>query len=630
MKNITNVITSPYGHIDSKFNEAYHKIDNVYQLLKSYELIDKINIINTNTTSINNVSNNITPIISVGNNISSIIGVSLKLTILQSIYDNLNSILFFNGNHINALEYLGLTGISNNNDTLKKMFEDVITGKKNFIANNVSINNPDSSTNSSLQLKTSTNVIKGFVLLDEANDKLRITKTDGTTVTSAIDLYNDRIEINGTRLYINNGDLGSAVDLNDIIIDGYYNQNNNSDAISGNNYPVDLAGTLSVKADGSIIYQTYQTYNSSGTYYRSKYNGTWYTWRKLFDTGNDGTGSSLNADTLDGYDAASFRNASLLATGTVPNAVLPLIITSDITGTAANATLFNNQNSSYYKNATNLNDGTLANARLSTDVVKMNGEIGGSVNLNSYQTTGYYKQSTNADAQTGTNYPNAVAGILLVINAGNIIYQQYQEYDGTDLHFRSSYNGSWFSWKKVIHTSNDGSGSGLDADLLDGQSSAYYRNPANLTGGIVPDAVLPSLITADITGSAVKLNGQLAAYYNNATNLNTGTIPGARLPVKQSWTPTNVDSYVSTDCVYVDLGSCIVLSFNVALSSTNKINNLPYTAENRVPFIVHRATADVQGSFEGQAFFAQVSGNSIQINTNDDGNYQGTVTLIKN
>lgn len=38
----------------------------------------------------------------------------------------------------------------------------------------------------------------------------------------------------------------------------------------------------------------------------------------------------------------------------------------------------------------------------------------------------------------------------------------------------------------------DGSGSGLDADLLDGQDSAYYRNAANLSSGTVPDSRLPA------------------------------------------------------------------------------------------------------------------------------------------
>ncbi|MDX5370596.1 MAG: hypothetical protein LPL29_14595 [Alphaproteobacteria bacterium] len=61
----------------------------------------------------------------------------------------------------------------------------------------------------------------------------------------------------------------------------------------------------------------------------------------------------------------------------------------------------------------------------------------------------------------------------------------------------------------LIHTGNDGAGSGLDADLLDGQHGSYYRNASNLNAGTVPNARLPSnahgtrtVSTGDPTGGA--------------------------------------------------------------------------------------------------------------------------------
>jgi len=48
----------------------------------------------------------------------------------------------------------------------------------------------------------------------------------------------------------------------------------------------------------------------------------------------------------------------------------------------------------------------------------------------------------------------------------------------------------------------DGSGSGLDADLLDGQDSSFYRNASNLNSGTIPDARLPASISSNITGNA--------------------------------------------------------------------------------------------------------------------------------
>ena len=70
---------------------------------------------------------------------------------------------------------------------------------------------------------------------------------------------------------------------------------------------------------------------------------------------------------------------------------------------------------------------------------------------------------------------------------------------------------------------NHGSGSGLDADLLDGEHGAFYRNAGNLNAGTIPAARLPSI-------DAAQLEGDNAAFFRNASNLNAGTVPVARLP----------------------------------------------------------------------------------------------------
>ena len=50
------------------------------------------------------------------------------------------------------------------------------------------------------------------------------------------------------------------------------------------------------------------------------------------------------------------------------------------------------------------------------------------------------------------------------------------------------------------HAGNDGSGSGLDADLLDGQQGSYYLDWTNVTNK--PDPVVTVTLTGDVTGSA--------------------------------------------------------------------------------------------------------------------------------
>ena len=95
------------------------------------------------------------------------------------------------------------------------------------------------------------------------------------------------------------------------------------------------------------------------------------------------------------------------------------------------------------------------------------------------------------------------------------------------------YNGS--SWDTIGELAADlltklktvdGSGSGLDADMLDGQEGSYYRNADNLNAGTVPLARIPTTLTGK---DADKLDGQEGSYYQNASNLNSGTVPSARL-----------------------------------------------------------------------------------------------------
>lgn len=86
---------------------------------------------------------------------------------------------------------------------------------------------------------------------------------------------------------------------------------------------------------------------------------------------------------------------------------------------------------------------------------------------------------------------------------------------------------------------NDGAGSGLDADLLDGQDGAYYTDiPARLGYNPLDSAaftganILSRLLTVDGSGSNLDadfLDGQQGSYYQNAGNLNAGVLAAARL-----------------------------------------------------------------------------------------------------
>jgi len=84
----------------------------------------------------------------------------------------------------------------------------------------------------------------------------------------------------------------------------------------------------------------------------------------------------------------------------------------------------------------------------------------------------------------------------------------------------------------------DGAGSGLDADLLDGQDSTFYRNAGNLNAGTIPLAQVPTVLTGK---DADKLDGQEGSYYQNATYINAGTLSKDRLPAEALRTDVSKD-----------------------------------------------------------------------------------------
>jgi hypothetical protein len=81
----------------------------------------------------------------------------------------------------------------------------------------------------------------------------------------------------------------------------------------------------------------------------------------------------------------------------------------------------------------------------------------------------------------------------------------YNTLDGP--YFRYRFGGNWTSWTKIWNNNNDGSGSGLDADLLDGQQGSYYQKKTN-----VQDAA-PSGATGDLWYESD--SGILYVYYDN-------------------------------------------------------------------------------------------------------------------
>lgn len=92
-------------------------------------------------------------------------------------------------------------------------------------------------------------------------------------------------------------------------------------------------------------------------------------------------------------------------------------------------------------------------------------------NANNLTLTGIFRVTSST-----TNIPEAANGFLLNTQGSTISSVQVLWYDNGASYIRSQISGSWGAWSKSWNETNDGSGSGLDADLLQGRDGTVYAS----------------------------------------------------------------------------------------------------------------------------------------------------------
>ena len=88
----------------------------------------------------------------------------------------------------------------------------------------------------------------------------------------------------------------------------------------------------------------------------------------------------------------------------------------------------------------------------------------------------------------------------------------------------------------IFHAGNDGSGSGLDADLLDGQHGSYYRNASNINAGTVAAARLDTASTQSAGNNSTKI--ATTAFVTTAINNAQAFPSGTKMLFQQTSAPT--------------------------------------------------------------------------------------------
>jgi hypothetical protein len=111
--------------------------------------------------------------------------------------------------------------------------------------------------------------------------------------------------------------------------------------------------------------------------------------------------------------------------------------------------------------------------------------------------------------------------------------------DPTQMYIRLIIAGSGTAWHKVWNDGNDGPGSGLDADLLDGNSSAFYATASGLASAIATAAAgaVPAGAIVGFRNAADLTNA--GAGWVAETNLDGRIMVGSGTAGGQTFVPAN-------------------------------------------------------------------------------------------
>jgi hypothetical protein len=266
---------------------------------------------------------------------------------------------------------------------------------------------------------------------------------------------------------------------------------------------------------------------------------SWTSWKTLWDSGNDGAGSGLDADLLDGLNSATANTASTIvardasgnfSAGAITANYLTInaqnaaageggeiaLAKSNVGSLAANVLIDINGNNlrifegggtyrgvlldftacgsqSLLWHANNDGSGSGLDADLldgfdSSAIVLTRSTVlsTNATDFNTITTAGTYTVSGNATWTGSTNGPTSAYayGQLVVTTNGTIVTQNYYTHDTTGHWVRSKFNASdWRAWQEYWTNLNDGAGSGLDADLLDGKNTGTSGNTIPLLDG---------------------------------------------------------------------------------------------------------------------------------------------------
>ena len=243
----------------------------------------------------------------------------------------------------------------------------------------------------------------------------------------------------------------------------------------------------------------------------------------VWNAGNDGSGSGLDADLLDGQQGsyyARFDHIRSLGTVTLNDGTTTAAIISEIENFGG----FDSYSSVFKTNWSYAGNSNLSDAGRLT-------ELAG---------TSWLTWTDNSSDSTRGN----ITALVIAPNTGGSANKMFVYND----------QGSSYSpgWREIWTSASDGAGSGLDADKLDGQQGSYYLDYNNFTNTPTTSGI--SQLDADlryINATGDTMGGTLNMAGNTLTLHTSGGSPG----LKSYYGTVNVINGSSAGTLYVGTGN---------------------------------------------------------------------------
>ena len=281
---------------------------------------------------------------------------------------------------------------------------------------------------------------------------------------------------------------------------------------------------------------------------------------------DQGAGSELNADRLDGNQGSFYQNAGSLIFGTLdPARLANTTYAISISGTADTANLIFNETASLTSNPSPAQAGNGVGAAL------RNNSADGLVDGGTTHGVITYRRQATGTASTQLGFT-----------------------DNNNLYIRGNTGGNavYTNWEKIWSSSNDGAASGLDADILDGKQGLWYQTGYNIgdtRGGItapIGDMFLPEVLGQD---KIVFEN----LYVNDTGNKFTLYIPDFHCNSGVGGNINNGGTYT----IYSDVGA------------TNNIGSIVVDSSNGVQELTH-TTGEIYSLVTGTIAFVGANSNA--------------------